>query len=355
MRCRLSVDCAAARGPALSTPCYLESPSPDARLRRWAQTRVSVPHWPSVLAKRVESCGTECGTDTLVCARGRSRRRCGLAACRRFHSSCEKCTLESYPGSASRVRQACGVEHALLREAIIERSGNRECSAVTVVESRDERAAEEVRAAAEGAAGGVAFSIGAACAGGDRERLAAHGREQLFADQAHRSFFAVDRDRARLVGSRGNGAERDRGDDSAGGAEVDGSEVVGGDGPRPVLERTLSDDGSQRRLHRLDLHAEEAERVDEVRTDGAPDTAAVICIAPPVPLPRSVPSAWTCVPHLGVTNATEVVHPFARGAERGEKAKLVIDERELTGMFLRGGDELRCFVKIGRASCRERV
>ena len=37
------------------TRCFLSlhrrrGPSPDPRLRRWAQTRVSVPHWPSVFA-----------------------------------------------------------------------------------------------------------------------------------------------------------------------------------------------------------------------------------------------------------------------------------------------------------------
>src|SRR5205823_9737220 len=69
-------------------------------------------------------------------------------------------------------RLARGVEHALLREAVLERRRGGERAAVAVVERRLERASEVVRAAAEGTAGGVAAALAELRAGGAPERLA---------------------------------------------------------------------------------------------------------------------------------------------------------------------------------------
>ena len=127
----------------------------------------------------------------------------------------------------------------------------------------------------------------------------------------------------------------------SGEAESDVGEIVRGDaaharsrtGRSSMIVRSVACD-------RFDLHAEEAEGVDEVRADGAPDSAALFRIAPPVPAARPIASARTRVPHFGVANPAKLADALARGAERGEKAQLVIDERDLIGMLARRGDEL---------------
>src|SRR5258706_16257299 len=105
------------------------------------------------------------------------------------------------PRSAVLVRCPRRIEHALLRQAILKRRGVCERAAIAIIERTSQGAAEEERPAAEGTAGRVAFSIGASCACGNGERLATHGCKQLFADEAHCPFFAVNRDGGRLVGT----------------------------------------------------------------------------------------------------------------------------------------------------------
>src|SRR5205823_14866848 len=116
-----------------------------------------------------------------------------------------------HPAPLAARRFARGVEHALLGEAVLERRRGGERAAVAVVERRLERASEVERAAAEGTAGGVAAALAELRAGGAPERLALQRHEQLLAHEAHRAVLAVHRQRRRLVGAGGDGAERHHG------------------------------------------------------------------------------------------------------------------------------------------------
>src|SRR5205823_14737737 len=83
-----------------------------------------------------------------------------------------------HPAPVAPRRFPRGVEHALLREAVLERRRGGERGAVAVVERRVEGASEVERAAAESAAGGVAAALAELGAGGARERLALQRHEE---------------------------------------------------------------------------------------------------------------------------------------------------------------------------------
>ncbi len=118
---------------------------------------------------------------------------------------------------------------------------------------------------------------------------------------------------------------------------MDRRKVVGGDGAHLVAIGPPVDDGSQHGLHGRDLAEEVAGGVDEVRANGTPAAPAPGGVAPPVPGACAVASCRAGVTRLGVTQCADVRRP--RGKDGGEKAQLVIDERELTGVPARRGHE----------------
>src|SRR5258707_15886072 len=89
----------------------------------------------------------------------------------------------------------------------------------------------------------------------------------------------------------------------------------------------LLDDRREHRLHRFDFHPEVTEGVDEMGSDGSPDPAALFRVAPPVPWPAAIAAAGTRVTHFRVANRSDVRDALARGDERRQEAKFVIDDR----------------------------
>src|SRR5207245_1254114 len=95
-------------------------------------------------------------------------------------------------------------------QPVLEGGGGGEGGGAAVVERGAQRASEVERAGAEGSAVGIAGALGGGAAGCARERLAAHGHQQLLARQAHRAVLAVKGQDGRLVGTGGDRAERHR-------------------------------------------------------------------------------------------------------------------------------------------------
>src|SRR5437870_4044362 len=83
-----------------------------------------------------------------------------------------------------------------------------------------------------------------------------------------------------------------------------------------------------------------------MRSDCAPDSAALRRIAPPRPLARAIAAARAAVAHLDVV---DVANALARRAKRREKSQFVIDDRDLIRMRARRFDEL---LRLRDIQCR---